>query len=137
MTFDHDNIISQVPIITSVEVTSNKPNPIRPIGSDVVLTCTVEVNEAVSFPVNVTTSWMVLNGNSMITNTTQPSMDILNTTYISTAWIKEFEIEKSGFYTCLAEAAVMAENLTASHIIHTVNMASKLITTGTTQISNI
>lgn len=127
MTFDYNNNYAHifiVPIITFVEVTSNKPNPIRPIGSDVMLTCTVEVNEAVDVPVAVDISWTIYNENIMQTNRKNGN------TYISTAWINEFGIEMSRFYICLVTVTVMAENSTSTHIIHEYE-GSKLITTGT------
>ena len=75
-------------------------NPIWPIGSNVTLTCTVELSSEVDVPVTVNTVWTGPDGFS--TNiTAQPVMES-NTTYTSTVIIKSFRRDQSGSYTCLA-----------------------------------
>ena len=44
-----------VPAPTSVMLSSSIPNPIPPFGSDVTLTCAVELSPAVDVPVTVNT----------------------------------------------------------------------------------
>lgn len=113
----HNNFIPLVPVIISVEVTSNKPNPIRPIGSTVVLTCTVEVKKAIDIPVIVNIGWTgpELQYEPQHSRNVAESSDIINR-YISTQQIMQFRVEQSGNYTCLATVTVtvMAINTTTS-----------------------
>ena len=51
------NLIYTVPAPSSVVVSSNTPNPIRPVGANVTLTCTVTLLEAVDIEVNVNIRW--------------------------------------------------------------------------------
>ena len=80
------------------------PNPgiIRPVGSAVTMTCTVELSPAVDIPVTVTTVWTGPAG-FMTTNTAQPAMGS-TTTYTSTATVSTFGRDQSGLYTCSATA---------------------------------
>ena len=82
-------------------IASNKVNPIRPVGSNVTLTCTVELSPAVDVPVTVNTVWTAPAG-FMTTNTAQPVMGS-TTTYTSTAMVSSFGRDQSGNYTCIAE----------------------------------
>ena len=84
----------------SLVISSNIPNPIRPVGSAITLTCTVELNPAVDVPVTVTTVWTGPAG-FMTTNTAQPVMGS-TTTYTSTAMVNSFGRDQSGVYTCEA-----------------------------------
>ena len=81
-------------------VTSDPVSPIRPVGSDVTLTCTVELSPAVDVPVTVNTVWTGPDG-FMTTNTAQPVRGN-PTTYTSTAMVSSFERDQSGNYTCTA-----------------------------------
>ena len=95
--------ILPVPPPTSVNVTSDRANPIRPIGSTVTLTCTVELSPAVDVPVTVTIVWTgPVQSNT--TNTVQPVMGS-NTTYISTTMVSSFGREQSGVYNCTASVS--------------------------------
>ena len=93
-------ILITVPAPSTVNVTSNKVNPIRPVGSDITLTCTVELSPAVDVPVTVNTVWIGPAG-VITTNTAQPIMES-NTTYVSTAVVRSFGRTQSGNYTCRA-----------------------------------
>ena len=84
-----------------MSITSNKINPIRPIGSTVTLTCTVELNSVIDVPVTVPTVWSGPAG-FRTTITAQPVMGS-NTTYTSTAMVSSFGREQSGLYICTAE----------------------------------
>ena len=83
-------------------VTTSQANPIqvRPIGSAVTLTCTVESSPAVDVPVTVTTMWTGPAG-FMTTNTAQPVMGS-TTNYTSTAMVSSFGRDQSGEYSCRA-----------------------------------
>ena len=89
-----------VPTPTSVTITSDPVSPIRPVGSDVTLTCTVMFSTAVNVEVNVGTEWTGPDG-FMTTNTAQPVMGN-TTTYTSTAMVSSFGRDQSGVYTCIA-----------------------------------
>ena len=81
-------------------VTTSQANPIRPIGSAVTLTCTVELSPLVDVPVTVTTMWTGPAG-FMTINTAQPVMGS-TTTYTSTAMVSSFGRDQSGVYSCRA-----------------------------------
>ena len=96
----YEFLYSSVPLPTSVTVTSVPLSPIRPVGSDVTLTCAVELNPMVDIPVTVITVWTGPAG-FMTTNTAQPVVG--NTTfYISMVIINLFGRNNSGVYTCRA-----------------------------------
>ena len=85
-----------VPVITSVTVTSSKSNPIRPVGSDVTLTCTVELSTAVDVPVTVNTMWT---GPDALRYSSDSVLENI-TSYTSTINISSFGRNQSGNYTC-------------------------------------
>ena len=86
-------------------MTSDPVSPIRPVGSDVTLTCTVvlTLSPAMDVPVTVNTVWTGPD-RFMVTNTAQPVMGS-TTTYTSTAMVTSFGREQSGFYTCTANVS--------------------------------
>ena len=83
-------------------ITSDPGSPIRPIGSDVTLTCTVELSSTVDVPVTVNTAWTGPAG-FITTNTAQPVMGSI-TTYTSTAMVSSFGRDQSGNYICAVTA---------------------------------
>ena len=89
-------MIVRAPI--AMNILSDSLSPIRPIGSAVTLTCTVELSPAVDVPVTVNTVWTGPDG-FMTTNTAQPVMGS-TTTYISTAMVTSFGRDQSGEYIC-------------------------------------
>ena len=81
---------SQSPLIVLVPnpmvvVSSDPVSPIRPVGSDVTLTCTVNLSTVVNVEVDVNTVWTGPAG-FMTTNTAQPVMGS-TTTYTSSATV--------------------------------------------------
>ena len=83
----------------TVTVTSDQPNPIRPVGANVTLTCTVEFTVTVDISVTVNTEWTGPDG-FMTTNTAQRMGS--TTTYTGTAMVSSFGRDHSGDYTCTA-----------------------------------
>ena len=81
-------------------VTNDPVSPIRPVGSDTTLTCTVELSPTVDVPVTVNTVWTGPNG-FMTVNTAQSVMGS-TTTYTSTAMVSSFGRGQSGVYICTA-----------------------------------
>ena len=79
-------------------VTSNPVSPIRPVGSDVTLTCTVELSPAVDVPVTVNVQLIDPAGRSLTISFVSVSSSI----YASTATISSFGRNRSGVYTCTA-----------------------------------
>ena len=92
---------SEVPAPILVSVTSDKVSPIRPVGSDVTLTCTVELDPAVNVPVTVNTVWAGPNGFMAVNMLPQPLMGS-TTTYTSTTMVTSFGRDQSGVYNCAA-----------------------------------
>ena len=81
----------------SLVTLSNISNPIRPIGSSITLTCTVELSPAVDVPLTVNAVWSGPYGVTILPNNT--IMWNL-TVYISTAMISSFGREQFGEYSC-------------------------------------
>ena len=81
-------------------MTSDPVSPIQPVGSEVTLTCTVEMTPAVNAPVTVTTVWTGPDG-FMTINAAQPVVGS-TTTYTSTAMVSSFRRHRSGVHTCTA-----------------------------------
>ena len=79
---------------------TTSPIQVRPIGSAVTLTCTVELRPLVDLEVTVTTMWTGPAG-FMTTNTAQPVMGS-TTNYTSTAMVSPFGRDQSGNYSCRA-----------------------------------
>ena len=112
-----------VPDPISVIVTSDLDSPIQPIGSDVTLTCTMELSPAVDVPVTVDTVWTGP-AKFMTSNTEQPSMSN-TTTYITQITINSFIRSKSGYYICRATVISKSPFITSSSL-----SGVKRITTG-------
>ena len=84
---------------STVMLTSNvSSNLIRPIGTDVILTCIVELTLTVDAPVSVNTVWTGPDGVTL--SPTSPVMESL-TRYTSTAMVNSFGRAQSGNYTWL------------------------------------
>ena len=81
----------------------DRVSPIRPVGSDVTLTCTVVLSPAVSVEVDVSTAWTGPDGLETINNA--HSVIGSTTTYTSTAMVRSFRRDQSGNYTCTATAS--------------------------------
>ena len=82
----------------SVMILSNASNPIH-LGSNVALTCAVELSPAVDVPVTVNTVWSGPYSHGL--SPTDPLMESTNR-YISTAIVSSFGREQSGNYSCSA-----------------------------------
>ena len=78
---------------------SNKDNPIRPVGSDVTLTCYIELSPTVDIEVKVIIVWTGPT-NNMIKNSTHTLMGNTTTTLASNVTVKVSGRSESGDYTC-------------------------------------
>ena len=97
-----------VPAPIFVMVSSSIPNPIPPFGSDVTLTCAVELSPAVDIPVIVNTT--LTNSAGFTTpSTAQPVMGS-TTNYATIFTISSFRRSNSGLYTCGAHLASLPTN---------------------------
>lgn len=106
-------------------VTSVPLSPIRPVGSDVTVTCAVELNPMVDIPVTVITVWTGPAG-FMTTNTAQPVVG--NTTlYTSMVTINLFRRNNSGIYICRATISSTSLN---PFISDSVTSSSTRVTVG-------
>ena len=88
---------------SNVTLSSSHSNPVQPVGSDVTLTCNVELSPAVDVPVTVNTVWTGPNGFSE--NGIAQRMGS-TTTYTSTAMVSSFGRDQSGVYNCTAAVGV-------------------------------
>ena len=94
-----------------VVLTSTPASPIRPLGSPVILTCTVDLSPAMDVPVTVNTH---LSAPAGVTITPVTNSVMVNTIrYTSTAMVSSFERNQSGEYTCTATVRLV----TASPLI--------------------
>ena len=99
-----------VPAPASVGVTSDLPNPIRPVGSIVTLTCTVVLPDYVD-GLTVNTEWtgpIGFSENGMAQRMGSTS------TYTSTAMVSSFGRDQSGNYTCTATVSSTSSFLTGT-----------------------
>ena len=92
----------------TVTITSSQISPIRPIGSNVNLNCSVELSPFVDVPVNVTTQ---LSGPAgvIITPVTNSVMES-TTRYTSVVMINSFRRVQSGEYICTATVELVTAN---------------------------
>jgi hypothetical protein len=93
-----------VPAPTSVTLSSNIPNPIPPFGSEIALTCAVELSPAVDVPVTVNTVLTRPDG-FPTPRTAQPVMGS-SSSYTATFMISSFGRSNSGLYACGATASL-------------------------------
>ena len=89
-------------------ITSTPASPIRPIGSDVTLTCIVDLSPLVDIPVTVTAQISAPLGVT-ITPVTNSVMENA-TRYTSTATVGPFGRDHSGEYTCMATVELVTAN---------------------------
>ena len=92
----------------AVMITSTPVSPIRPAGSTVTLTCTVDLSPLVDVPVTVTAQISGPMGVAInpVTNSVMES----TTRYTSTSMVNQFGREKSGNYTCMANVELVTAN---------------------------
>ena len=87
-----------VPAPSFVTITSDSVSPIRPVGSDVSLTCSVDLSSAVDVPVTVNIEMRDPQENVLTISTPTLSQSV----YVSEALITSFGRNQSGIYTCEA-----------------------------------
>ena len=114
------NIFGAVPAPTSVSLSSSIPNPIPPFGSDVTLTCAVELSPAVDVPVTINTVLTTDEGFARV-STAQPVMGS-STNYTSTFLISSFGRSNSGLYVCSATVSLLShayisDSSAATHLV--------------------
>ena len=112
---------------------SATPNPVRPIGSGVNLTCVVHVKlrPAVDVPVIVSTVWTGPSGFTA-NNISQPISGVSSSTYniTSRAVISSFEGSLSGVYTCTARLNATSSSRPYLIDSDTTSAGSVQVTTG-------
>ena len=100
-----------------MNITSDRSSPVRPIGSDVVLTCTVLLSPIVDVSVAVDIQLKDITGYSMTTSA--PYVSVSGHTYISTATVASFGRPQSGIYICTATVSSMFPLQSASTRVST------------------
>ena len=89
-------------------ITSAPASPIRPVGSPVTLTCTVDLSPLLDVPVTVIVQ---ISGPSGVTFTNRTnSVTETTTRYTSTAMVSSFGRNQSGEYTCRATVRLVTEH---------------------------
>jgi hypothetical protein len=110
-------IFLTVPPPTSVLIRSDPANPIE---TDVTLTCSMELNEAVDIPVIVNTHFLGPDGFFVNNSGIVEPVTRSTTTYTTTTTISSFGIDNTGTYFCAAginSTKFNDDQLTASRII--------------------
>ena len=110
-------------------LSSSTPNPVRPIGSAVNLTCIVhmELGSAIDVPVILTMDWTGPDGFT-VTNISQPILPGNSITYTSRVVINSLGRNQSGVYKC---TAVFANSSTDPYLIKSVATSNSIrVTTG-------
>ena len=95
---------------TSVSVTSDLPNPIRPVGSTVTLTCIVVLAEYVD---GLTVNTGLTGPDGFSGNGTAQRMGSTSTS-TSTAMVSSFGRDQSGNYTCTATVSSTSSFITGT-----------------------
>lgn len=83
-----------------VVITSTPVSPIRPVGSAVTLTCTMDLSPLVDIPVAMTAQFSGPAGVAIIPVTRSVMENA--TRYTSTVMVRSFGRNQSGEYTCMA-----------------------------------
>ena len=110
-----------VPAPSYVIIRSDKSNPVRPVGSNVTLTCIVGLHySAIAANVQLNVNIHLMNPTGMILNTAM--LSVFGSTYISSATINSFQRNHTGVYTCaatltspssyLSESSTLTEEIT-------------------------
>ena len=89
--------------VPSIILLTSEPSKAIPVGADVTLTCTVDLDAAVDYAVNVTT---VLTGPDGRTLSSSNPVTVNFTRYTSTAIVTSFGRDESGMYNCTATVGV-------------------------------
>ena len=91
-----------VPQPVTVELISNKPNPVLS-GTLLTLICAVELSpvHVVDVPVAIRTTWIGPDGSTLMY--TNPPSRLSFTHYITTAVLKDINLADSGEYTCTTD----------------------------------
>ena len=107
---------------------SGKPSPIRPIGSNVTVTCTVGLQHStVGATVPLMVTIHLSNPAGMVLNTTMDSVS--GSTYTSRATISSFERAQSGVYSCEAILTSPSSYLSeSSTVTEEINLSSGKLT---------
>ena len=94
----------------SLVISSKNSNPIRPIGSTVTLTCTVELSPLVDVPVTVNIAWTGPAG--FTTTNIVGQLPVMGSTsiYTRTAMVSSFGRQQSGVYNCTAYVNSISSN---------------------------
>ena len=111
-----------------MSVTSDLPNPIRPVGSTVTLTCTIVLPEYVD---GLTLNTELTGPNGFSENGTAQRMGSTST-YTSTTMVSSFGRDQSGNYTCTATVSS-----TSSFLIGTTQSGTTGIIIGMLTLSYI
>ena len=105
-----------VPNPISITVTSSANSPVRPIGTDVTLTCIIMLSPLlVNFSVTVDARIQFSNpSGSPLNLPTTTTLSVSGSNYTTTAMISSFGRNDSGFYKCMANISSMSPFLRAS-----------------------
>ena len=99
-----------VPAPVSVTLSSSITSPIRPVGSDVILNCSVVLNSGTEFNIPLTVSFDISRTVPVGSSLTTTAPSVTGPTYTSTATVTSFDRGDSGVYTCTATVSSMTPN---------------------------
>ena len=98
ITIRYFNALASVPAPVSVNFTSDKPNPIRPYGSNITLICIVELNSTANLSALMVNVTFIKNYSSLNAFSQGKMTDVA--TYTFTTELESFKRNSSGNYNC-------------------------------------
>ena len=107
----------------SVKLISNKPNPIRPVGSNVTLICTVELGSETTLSLLMVDAQLSRDGTPL----TLTGPTVAGTTFTYTIQLDSFGRNDSGNYNC---TATVRPQIPSSYLINSVITSNITVSTG-------
>ena len=108
--FNISRTSSPVPAPVSVTLSSSITSPIRPVGSDVILNCSVVLKTGTEFNIPLTVNFDISRTDPVVSLLTTTAPSVSGSTYTSTATVTSFDRGDSGVYTCTATVSSMTPN---------------------------
>ena len=120
--------LNLVPAPMTMNLVSDPVSPVRPIGSTVTLTCTVQLSTNSNIDVQLSVALQILRDNSPLTSSPSSTS---GSTYTSTAVVSSFGRDESDNYTCRANVTPMTPN---EYLIQSKTSTTAEVTVGKTAL---
>ena len=110
----------------TMNIVSDPVSPVRPIGSTVTLTCTVQLSTNSDIDIPLSVALQILRDNSPLTSFPSSTS---GSTYTSSAVVSSFGRDESDNYTCRANVTPMTPN---EYLIQSTTSTTVQVTVGKT-----